>query len=921
MRMYEMSSLIFDLKSSFIFGIIPLLTIACSSETTKSASEPTDEGVVLQDEDGDGYYNDEDCDDTDDNVNLGAIETCDGIDNNCDGNIDEGVTDTFYQDEDGDGFGASNKTIEACESPDGFVNNANDCDDTTSNRYPGGIEICDGIDNDCNSDIDDGVGNTYYIDNDGDGYGNPNQLEIRCTIEDGLSELAGDCDDENNTIYPEANEYCDGLDNDCNEIVDDGGTFLFFADADNDGFGDADEFIESCSPPQGYVSNDDDCDDIDTTISPTAIEICDGIDNNCNNQIDTDSSDQNTYYQDNDGDGFGNPDVSILSCSLPENFVSDSSDCDDENILVNPSVVEICDSIDNNCNSIIDNDASDKSIYYEDSDGDGFGKNSNSILDCVQPEGYALENDDCDDTDASAFPTASEICDDIDNNCNALTDEFDPQLEGGITYYLDYDQDGFGNPNFSQILCSAQDGFVVDNTDCDDLHENSNPDSEEICDGRNNDCDEDTDEDVQNTYYFDNDGDGYGVNTSLLACSTPEGYAEFSGDCNDNNDAIYPTAEEVCDGIDNNCDALGENGAHQIDEGLYHMWYLDIDQDGYGTNANSFEGCEAPSLFVATDGDCNDNDALYNPGASLGCHGEDYNCDGKIDNDIDEDGFPSAFCGGDDCNDNNDAIFPNTDEIWYDGIDQNCDDSDDYDQDEDGFVLDIYADLSDLESGDCDDEDSFVRPDPAGGCAYGETCLDIYNSYPDFASGSYYIDPDGWGGGLAPFVVYCDMDTSDPGWTEIPYAANLPITDFTGGDGWRWLPNDFSFALSDAQIMAIKEKTTEGKQDYVGLCDGVLHYQYHSNGGYGNAFGFEFYDGTETPFGQASYSPYDITVVPYPDGDGCYTNGGEGNSLDKATIFNINSPLVPIRNVYSRDSGDPGETFSSPLIDNPAWLR
>ena len=91
--------------------------------------------------------------------------------------------------------------------------------------------------------------------------------------------------------------------NDCNEIIDDGGTFVFYADADNDGFGNENEFLEACSPPEGYVSNGDDCDDIDTTISPTATELCDGIDNNCNNQIDTDANDQFTYYQDNDEDG------------------------------------------------------------------------------------------------------------------------------------------------------------------------------------------------------------------------------------------------------------------------------------------------------------------------------------------------------------------------------------------------------------------------------------------------------------------------------------------------------------------------------------------------------------------------------------------------------------------------------------------
>ena len=181
---------IFAPKSKIhLYGILPLFLFACSPDTIKTVSEPTDEGVVLQDEDGDGYFNDEDCDDSDANVNDGTVETCDGLDNNCDGVIDEGVTDTFYNDLDGDGFGDSDNSTEACESPEGFVNNANDCDDENDQKYPGGIEICDGLDNDCNADIDDGVGNNYYVDADNDGFGNVNLLEIRCEIIEGLSEL------------------------------------------------------------------------------------------------------------------------------------------------------------------------------------------------------------------------------------------------------------------------------------------------------------------------------------------------------------------------------------------------------------------------------------------------------------------------------------------------------------------------------------------------------------------------------------------------------------------------------------------------------------------------------------------------------------------------------------------------------------
>ena len=96
---------ILDHKSKHhLYSILPLILFGCNPDTIKTVPEPTDEGVVLQDEDGDGYFNDEDCDDSDVNVNSGKVETCDGLDNDCDGEIDEGVTDTFYSDSDGDGF-------------------------------------------------------------------------------------------------------------------------------------------------------------------------------------------------------------------------------------------------------------------------------------------------------------------------------------------------------------------------------------------------------------------------------------------------------------------------------------------------------------------------------------------------------------------------------------------------------------------------------------------------------------------------------------------------------------------------------------------------------------------------------------------------------------------------------------------------
>lgn len=121
-----------------------------------SGGEDTDV-VPVRDEDGDGFLVEEgDCDDQDAAINPAAVEICDGLDNNCDGQIDEGAVTTFYADEDGDGFGNPSASKEACEQPNGYVANGIDCNDGDADMYPGNIESCDSIDNDCDSEVDEG---------------------------------------------------------------------------------------------------------------------------------------------------------------------------------------------------------------------------------------------------------------------------------------------------------------------------------------------------------------------------------------------------------------------------------------------------------------------------------------------------------------------------------------------------------------------------------------------------------------------------------------------------------------------------------------------------------------------------------------------------------------------------------------------
>jgi len=648
-------------RRSFV-AVAVLLLSSCGADSKGQG----DSGQV--DYDLDGHDAQSDCDDTDPTVNTAADEVCDGKDNDCDGIID-GVSAldalTWFFDQDGDGFGSDTISRVACTQPvsdqasasgAAFVIGGGDCDDSDALIFPGAVEECDEVDNDCDDEIDEGVKSTFYPDRDGDGYGVASAPAEACSAPTGYSNEKGDCDDSNPLVNQGATELCNGVDDDCDEQIDEDDAAdapSWSVDRDGDGFGDFSDLKVQCEQPIGYVymgaASEEDCNDLSVDQAPDRLEVCDGLDNDCNLTVDDDSAeDALEFFEDADGDGFVNGlNIYVKACENPDDTLyklfdpGDLTDCDDGLAAVNPAAPELCSTpYDDDCDGVInEGDASDADTFYVDADGDGYGWASSTVLACVVPSGFVGNQDDCDDTSSEASPahsSADELCDGLDNDCDGMVDgTADGTADGQAAadaseWFYDYDGDGYGSSTRSTLACGVPSGHVGDNTDCDDSDASVNPSATEYCNGVDDDCDGDTDpfDSVDAVlFYSDLDGDGFGdAAGAQWACAQPSGTVTDKSDCNDRNAAIFPGAAEVCNGEDDDCDSSTADPTTR--------YYFDEDEDGYGDPATYEDSCSEPTTggtWVDNDTDCGPSTALMSPDGSEVCDGLDNDCNGLED--------------------------------------------------------------------------------------------------------------------------------------------------------------------------------------------------------------------------------------------------------------------------------------------------
>jgi hypothetical protein len=498
--------------------LLSLSLIACDEgNSSPSVSEQSiaPSVVAAVDADGDGWSELDDCDDLDADIHPLRAELCDGRDNNCDGSADEGFADT-----DADGV-ADCQDVEDCDGQDN--DGDGEVDEGMADADGDGVcdaldaEDCDGQDNDGDGEVDEGL-----TDADGDGF-------LACGA-------VPDCDDTNDEVFPGGQEYADGLDNDCDALIDEGQwaegdlviTELMINPAEvADPVG---EWIEVFNASARTVFLDGIVLSAGTahTLAPAQpLALSPGA--------------YAVLVSDAAGPVPGEAIYADISLSNEGGSLSLSAD----GVRLDTVTWEAQEggaswSLEPMQLSAEDNDELGSWCVAIDGEGDrGTPGMINSGCPAFDHDGDGVSElaGDCDDTDSEIHPGAEEVWyDGVDSDCAGDDD-------------LDADSDGFA-------------GFGENALDCDDGDGEIHPDAAEICDGLDNNCDGTEDNDAIDAllWFLDDDSDGYGrSDETLWSCEDPDGYATDEGDCDDDDEEVSPDEAEVCgDGIDNDCDGAAQ---------------------------------------------------------------------------------------------------------------------------------------------------------------------------------------------------------------------------------------------------------------------------------------------------------------------------------------------------------------------------
>ena len=715
-----------------------------------------------------------DCDDGAALVFPGAPEVCNGVDDDCDGATDEaGATGCKprWSDVDGDGWGAGVSTC-LCGATGTFTaTKAGDCNDGAGAVHPLAPELCNGTDDDCDGKVDEaGAGGcfTLYADADNDGWGATGDAACLCKpLGVYKATAAGDCDDGDKAVSPAAQEACNGADDDCDGAVDEAGAAgcaAWYRDLDDDGWGHTSAAKCLCGPVGDYTATaGGDCNDLAPTVYPGAGEVCNGADDDCDGAVDEKGAlGCSVWYVDGDQDGFGLPGSAVCLCGATgKTTATVGGDCNDAVKSIHPTATEVCNLADDDCDGIVDEEAAASCApFYRDVDGDGFGLTADSKCLCgAEGEYSALEGGDCDEGSVAVNPAADEECNGVDDDCDGATDEQD--AVGCVDWYRDDDKDGFGKIGDVRCLCAKAGAYTAAaGTDCDDGVKAVNPGALEACNGADDDCDLEIDEEDAagcSLWYADGDEDGFGVTGDARCLCAAEGAhtSKKPGDCDDAAAAVHPGGQEVCGGADEDCDgSVDEEGAQGCT-----VHYKDLDEDGWGVTVDTRCLCGPFQEWTAAKGgDCADDDGLVNPGAVEACNGHDDDCDLAVDE-----------LGADGCAE------------WYEDVD-----GDDYGKTAvKQCACGAMGAFTATVGGDCDDDLSGVNPGAPEVCGGGDDDCDGLTDEAD-ATGCTVLfedkDVDGWGlagssaclcAPVTPFVAAVEGDCDDDVGAVFPGAEEV----------------------------------------------------------------------------------------------------------------------------------------------------